>query len=228
MVVASSLVIVLSFSFLFLYRAEGLSKGLSQDEDKPAVAYHQDDTYYRTLNAEFLSEHGSRHLNPGLFFYVIAVNPIPRFFWGNKPALLDDYFGEYKRYYFMISFLGELVALFGIAGGTVIAIAFSVFFYHIIEWSARQKFITWPLGIGVYMMLALYAYRCMRSLLNLTVSIYLVIGIIAFSYAMHRLNVSVSRRNNDGRLKSGRFTPALTGALPGRYYGVPTKRGRAV
>jgi oligosaccharide repeat unit polymerase len=163
-------------SAMYLFRVGGMGQVISGDSEGYELVYHQDDSYYKSVRALHIAGSSNERWDPVVFLYTTVVNPVPRFLWPNKPALLQEYWGEYKDYWVTISFVGELVAMFGPVVGVILSI--------IVAWGLfallRRTFLLTvePGGIIVYLAVALYCYMVMRSLLNITQFIYLP----AFTY----------------------------------------------
>jgi hypothetical protein len=129
------------------------------------------------------------------FFYTVAVNPIPRFFWPGKPILLADFWGNYKAEWITISFLGELVAMFGVILGLVLSIVAALLVYFMLR--RASTLISAPCGVIVYFSFVLYGYMILRSLFNITGFMYLPF----FSLATLWLSIELWRERQ-GRLET--------------------------
>ncbi len=184
--VGVALLISISFSVIFRYRSNGLRSYIEtgQDVDLVTPVYHQDDSYYRILYAAYVAEYSGTRLNAPLFIETVAVNPIPRYIWSSKPALLDDFWGDYKPYFVAITFFGELICLGGIWVALIAGSAFLTCLFAILN--SGYSLIGRPLGLGIYFTVLLYVYQCMRSMMSITMSIYFPAGIILISIAMTR------------------------------------------
>lgn len=165
-------------SAMYLFRVGGMGQIISNEGEGYEIVYQQDDNYYQTLHAINIATTTSERWDPVDFFYATAVSPIPRYFWPNKPALLQDYWGNYKDYWVTISFVGELVAMFGPILGLILAVIVGWVLY-ILLWRTYALTVEAG-GIIVYLIVALYSYMVMRSLLNITQFMYLP----AFAYAI--------------------------------------------
>jgi hypothetical protein len=159
----------LILSLMYGFRSVGYLD--ASDDVQYELAYHQDNNYYRAVNAMHLAATTSERWDPIPFAVATVVNPIPRAIWSSKPALLADYYGNYKTEWQTISFIGELIAMFGLVGGIVASVTFGVLVYWLI--AASLFALRWPAGIILYMILVLYAYMVMRSILNLSQYVYL-------------------------------------------------------
>jgi len=158
-------------SAMYLYRGTGLGQAVDDDVRVYEIVYHQDDSYYRSLQAIHLAMTTSERWDPVYFLYATAVNPVPRYFWPNKPALLQDYWGNYKEYWITISYVGELVAMFGPVLGLMASVIVGWVLFALL-WRA-YALTSEAGGIIVYLVVALYSYMVMRSLLNITQFMYL-------------------------------------------------------
>jgi oligosaccharide repeat unit polymerase len=157
-------------SAMYLFRAQGYLEAYERNETYE-LKYHQDNNYYLALRAIHIAATTSERWDPVPMAVAMAVNPIPRAFWPGKPALLQDYFGNYKGEWQTISFLGELVATFGPIAGPLLAVVVGVLDFLFMREATRT--LRWPGGLIVYMILILYGYMVLRSLQNLTFLIYL-------------------------------------------------------
>lgn len=172
MVAGILLLAAVSLSVMYLYRGEGLSHLLADGNNAaPPLVYHQDDSYYWALSAIDISDRTSLRWDWEPFFGAALLNPIPRFFWPDKPLLLKSFWGQYKPYWITITYLGELAAMFGPWGAGLLGIVFGVGLFLILGWSVKAVTRQW--GLLFYLVMALYVYMVMRSLLNLTQFIYL-------------------------------------------------------
>ena len=154
------------------------------DVDVENVQYHQDDSYYRMLYAAYVSEHTGETLDVGLYLEAIVVNPIPRYFWNSKPALMQDFWRGYKSYYVTLTFLGELFALLGLWPGAIGGLVFLMFTYRLLD--RAYSVVVQPLGLAVYFIVFFYVNQCMRAIPNVTSSIYFPIGTLALSFLVRR------------------------------------------
>lgn len=187
MLTATTALLAVTFTFLVAYRSAGLGSVMDDNKEKQELKYHQDDSYYRLISAAYVSEYTGTKIDPYPFFLVILCNPIPRVIWENKPALFNDYYGDFKDYYVTITFLGELIAMFGVPIGCAAGILALMLCYHIIEWGFRM--VPMPLGTGNYLIMIIYSYLCMRSLINISLSLYFVICVVFFSYLIRQLKL---------------------------------------
>jgi hypothetical protein len=176
--------IVVLFSVIVLYRSEGIGRAFEKGdvESKGVVKYHQDDSYYRILNSAYVSEHSRTKEDFAYFVYTVLVNPVPRSFWPGKPLLTADFYGEYKKSWVTVTFLGECIAFFGVIWGSVAALLMMMLFYQMLSFATR--FVYWPLGTGLLLVFTLYTYQCMRAMANFTASVYMFVGMLMFSYAL--------------------------------------------
>lgn len=172
-------------SMMYLYRSQGLVNIMnSDDNDGVRIVYHQDDSYYRALRAMSYSDSTNERWDPVDFFYTTIVNPIPRFFWKNKPALTEKYWGGYKDYWVTITFLGEFVAMYGVLFGSILTVFVGLACYFVI--SRVSKSLSIQGGVIIYFIAALYVYMIMRSMLNITQFIYLPIFSLFLFYINNR------------------------------------------
>lgn len=168
-VFGSALMLIGITALMVSFRTEGLS---SIKENPSAVAearYGQDDNYFRVVNIICVDRLDvSPHLSPKEFFLASILNPIPRYFWKGKPLLTEDYFGDWKPFYATVTYLGEMIALFGLPGGLVAATIMTIIFYvGLLKACATANY---EFGIVVYLSTAYYLYMAMRSMQNLGMS----------------------------------------------------------
>ena len=185
--VAASVSVILALtSTMYLFRSHGYTDMPDRLGDLEFV-YHQDDNYFQSINSLTIAEKSSERWDPVDFAIAVLVNPVPRYFWQNKPALLSDYWGSYKNEWTTITALGELTAMFGPVAGPVMTVFIAVSLYLLL----RHIFISNNTSFGfiIYMSFALYAYAVMRSLLNISQFIYMPLFLLFISkihYAMSR------------------------------------------
>jgi oligosaccharide repeat unit polymerase len=165
-----ALVTVAIISAMYLYRKAGY-EDLVGPRQQYEIRYHQDNNYYRAIRALDIASNTAERWDVAPFVVATLVTPIPRAIWPQKPTLLRSYWGNYKEEWQTISFIGELVAMFGPVGGSLMAILVGLLTYLGMACSVRT--LRWPAGLIVYMMLILYAYMCLRSLLNIVQFSYL-------------------------------------------------------
>jgi len=155
--------------------------------------YHQDDNFYRSIDTMHHSaETNEKHWNAIEFYYSIIVNPIPRSFWTDKPALDEKFYGNFKLWWTTIFFIGEFAAMFGPIGALILSPLYLLSLYFVLYKSARL--LNKPFGLGAYIMVCLYVYMSMRSMLNLTHFIYMPAFSVVVVLTMSRLQGSRSYR----------------------------------
>ncbi|WP_119271305.1 oligosaccharide repeat unit polymerase [Taklimakanibacter deserti] len=184
-VVGSILAVLLSA--MYQYRSIGYAGGSSATDDGSfSLVYHQDDSYYRALAAYAHSDQSSESWSPWFFFYTIVTNPIPRAIWPGKPLFTQDFYGDFKLEYVTISFLGEVVAMAGSGLSFLFSPLIGLGLYLILFNSLRL--VRFPLGIGAYLLMALYIYMSIRGLPNLTMFIYLPACGVILVYILNRMH----------------------------------------
>lgn len=170
--VITSILVVL-FSLMYLYRATGyLDSSIAVNKRDFELIYHQDDTYYWAIYAYlYKSNNPNESWDPLFFFGAIIANPIPRAIWSEKPLLTANFYKGFKLDYVTNSFLGEIVAMSGII--------YSIFFgplagflIYLILFNS-QILLRKPMGVLAYLLMALYTYMCIRSMINIVHYIYL-------------------------------------------------------
>lgn len=168
-------------SAMISFRGTGFVASSQNHKDFQFV-YHQDDNYYRALNAFDYAGRSNFRWDAWEFFSAIIFNPIPRAIWPGKPLLTPDFWGGFKLWWVTISAFGESAALFGLAGGFVFATAFGIFMYWILCQGLRL--LNKPIGVIAYILVALYVYMILRSFLSLTHYIYLPLLAIAMVWVL--------------------------------------------
>jgi oligosaccharide repeat unit polymerase len=190
-VVAVALIAV-STSLAIQFRANGFI-GVGIESGNVELIYHQDDNFYRTIGTMYYAENATEESwDPVEFYYTILVNPIPRAFWPGKPALGEDFFGDFKLWWTTIFYIGEFAAMFGPTGALLVSPVFSLFLYFILYRSARL--LSKPFGIGAYALMCFYIYMCMRSMMSLTSFMYMPAFAVLLVLFMSRLRDQKLRR----------------------------------
>jgi oligosaccharide repeat unit polymerase len=189
-----ALLIAASTSVMFHFRSEGLVQLIEETAPEYQLTYHQDDNYRQALLSLERSLTTSERWDPWTFAYVIAVNPIPRALWPTKPALLADYWGNYKNEWTTITFVGELVAMFGFFGGLIASVIIAICVFQMI--SRAYRLVDEHGGVIVYLLIALYGYMVLRSLLNITQFIYLPAAALLI-YGVLKLVLNRARSGNE-------------------------------
>jgi len=180
-----------ALSLMYNYRSVGYLEEASGQEVTYKATYHQDDSYYRSIYSYNYADYSGKRWDAAEFFGIVAMNPIPRMFWPNKPVLDVDFYDGYKLDYVTTLFLGEIVAMTGVTLSMVFAPIFAFCIYLLLYNSVRVM--AFPLGLGVYLILALYVYMCMRSMANMTMFVYLPVAALAAATLL-RSQVSARRR----------------------------------
>jgi hypothetical protein len=167
-IILSVVIVAVSTSLMYNNRDFGFQ---DSKDDKPFLVYHQDDTYYRAVHVFDIESKTTYRWDPVPFFQQACLNFIPRVVWPDKPTLGKSYWGEFKPYWITISFIGELVAMFGLYFGSlssiVIGIACFLFIRNLyINVNGSYYLLYYILGM-------LYVYQIFRSLLNITQFIYM-------------------------------------------------------
>ena len=160
-------VVAMLTSTMYLFRSEGYAESGKSFE----FIYHQDDSYYRTIFSYDYSNQSGEHWDGLFYIYAIIVNPIPRALWPDKPLLDEDFYGGFKVWYTTHLYLGEIVSIFGVIWSIPIGVLMGVIFYYILYKSTAL--LKYPMGIGAYLIMALYTYMCMRGMQNMMIFIYL-------------------------------------------------------
>lgn len=186
-------------SLMYLFRSTGYKVGVAQGG--VAFTYHQDDSYYRAIYAFSVSDYSSYSWDPLYFIYLKLVNPIPRFFWPDKPVVDQVFYGEYKLDYVTMLYIGDIVAMAGPPLTPIIAILFGLAVYWMFYRSAAL--LRYPLGVVAYLLVALYVYMILRSTENLIHFIYLPAFSVLMVQALRRRQEAVARRQAPPRARGG-------------------------
>lgn len=184
-IAVSTLIILALTSTMYLFRSHGYVDIPEKLADIKLV-YHQDDNYYQSINSLITATNKQERWNPLHFGFAIIVNPIPRYFWPNKPALLSDYWGSYKNEWTTITALGETTAMFGPIAGPVATVFIVICLYFLLRHIMMTN--NNSFGFIVYMTFALYAYSVMRSLLNISQFIYMPVFLLLISKISRELS----------------------------------------
>jgi hypothetical protein len=149
-----------------------------------SLTYHQDDSYYRALFAFHHADSTGRRWDAGRYFGTVLVNPVPRALWPEKPRLNSSFYDGYKLDYVTTLFLGEIVPMTGVTATLLAGPAYMLLIFYLLHRSAlllERRF-----GLVAYMIVALYEYMCMRSLMNITLFSYLPIGALLLLLLINR------------------------------------------
>ena len=139
-----------------------------------------------------ISESGEESWDPAYFFYTIAVNPIPRFLWNDKPKLQSDYYGKYKWEWVTIGFIGEFVAMFGIYLGVLVSGIYAIFASLAVRVISQLLFK--QAGFFLYLILILYIFMLFRSIMNITMFIYMpLFALMAYIFLHYEIIWSARR-----------------------------------
>ncbi|MER9969299.1 O-antigen polymerase [Mesorhizobium sp. M0060] len=179
-------------SLMYLFRSFGYGTANTSEAREFAFTYHQDDSYYRALQAFHWSEISGESWNFFEFFYIILTNPIPRAIWPGKPTFDEAFWGGYKLSYVTNLYLGELVATVGIFGTVILGPVVGLLLYFMLFRSLLL--LKYPMGIGAYLLVGLYVYMCMRSLANITLFLYLPAFAVLIVWFVGRRQAIAKRR----------------------------------
>lgn len=169
-------------SAMALYRATGYQYANKPDFE---INYHQDDSYYRAIFAYAYADRTGESWDPIFFTTAIIVNPIPRVIWPNKPLLTAEFFGGFKLDYVTNSFLGEIVAMTGVSFSILVAPLIGHLLY-LIFFNAQRLF-RYSVGLVAYLLVALYIYMCIRSLMGLVHYVYLPLFSVIIVIALNKM-----------------------------------------
>ncbi len=156
-------------SVMYNGRTDGL---MSSDIHTGKIVYHQDDSYYRAISTmnTVANTHERWELTP--FLGASLLNFIPRVVWPEKPTLSKEYWGNFKLDYVTITFIAELSALLGIAGGVTVSVLVGITsFLFLVKLHSSIKS---SYDLLLYVLGAIYVYMVFRSLLNITQFIYML------------------------------------------------------
>ncbi len=130
------------------------------------IKYSQDDNYFQLLHVIQVSDNKSAdNWDVAYFSAAILFNPVPRYFWTDKPLLTPEFYGGWKRSWETVSFAGELVAMFGKWVGMVGALFVGLCYYQLLLWSYKR--ISCEFGLVLYLGMGFYVYMAQRSMHNL-------------------------------------------------------------
>jgi hypothetical protein len=181
-----ALLVVTIFSSMYQFRGTGYHSELRVvNEREFAFVYHQDDNYYRTLYSYDWADRTAKKLDPLYFFYAIAVNPMPRALWPEKPILDMAFFGTSREDGATTWYLGEIVAMFGVELSFILGPLIGLMLY--LAMYNSQRLLRYPFGIACYLLMTLYIYMCLRSLMDLTQDLYLPAFSIALALVLSKL-----------------------------------------
>lgn len=181
-----------AMSLMILSRSTGYRSGVV-GQRALTFTYHQDDSYYRAIYAFSVSDNSSYSWDPLYFIYANLVNPIPRYFWPDKPLFDQAFFGEYKLFYVTTLYIGEIVAMAGPLLTPIVAILFGLALYWLFYRSAIL--LRYPFGLVAYLLVALYCYMALRSSHNIMHFIYLpTVTVLVVLALRRRQGVVASRR----------------------------------
>lgn len=179
-----ALSIALATSLMYFLRAEGFVQLLDNPSSDVGFAYNQDDNYRQALLSFERAISTPERWDPWRFAYAVVAHPIPRAVWERKPALLADYWGNYKNEWTTTSFVGELVAMFGLVGGLIASLIVAICVYVLLR--AAHRLLAEPGGIILYLLIALYGYMVLRSLLNISQFAYLPAAAFVVHWLLNR------------------------------------------
>lgn len=150
-----------------------------------ALSYHQDNSYYLALKAAYIATTTDERWDALTFLGASTLNFIPRAIWPGKPTVSYDFWGSYKEFFVTNTFVGESFAMFGAPAGSVFAILVGCLLVNLLTWMYRR--IRGPSEMLQYLVVALYVYMVMRSMLNITQFIYLPLCAIAVAALLRRM-----------------------------------------
>ena len=159
------IVTMIVFSAQYQYRSTGFINGLSKSEGVEFV-YHQDNNYYSTVRALERAGYTDQRWDQTTFFVAAAFGWVPRFIWQGKPKLDQAFWGGYKRPWWTIGYIGEAAALFGVYGGALFSVIYGLLMFSILRFSYNKA--SGPLSLIIYIVMSVYVYMCMRSILNIS------------------------------------------------------------
>ncbi len=185
-------VMIGAFAIMYTYRSSGyIDQNNVWMENELVGSTHQDDNYYRAIYAYDYADRTGKRWDPLFFFLAIASNPIPRAIWPGKPLMDEKFYNGFKLDYVTNSFLGETVAMTGASLSVVFAPLLGFLGYLILFNSLR--ILRMPLGLAVYLIVALYVYMVIRSMPNAVAFAYLPAAAVAITLALDRRQKSLMR-----------------------------------
>lgn len=171
------------FSVMVTHRSAGF---LDLTASSVELVYHQDNSYYLAIWAAYLADTAEYRWDSIKFFASSFLNFIPRAVWSGKPVLDQDFYGDFKVTYVTTTFIGEAFAMFGLFFGTIISIVFILIAYFILRYFSRRVVDTYSLL--VYFLMCFYVYMVFRSLLNISMGIYIPIAAVITLILLRRLS----------------------------------------
>jgi oligosaccharide repeat unit polymerase len=185
---AVAVVAVASGALLYLLQQILLFRGVGWFEsiDAPETArIHVDDNFLRLAQAIDIVPNEHPYVYFRQIVYVL-VRPIPRLFWPGKPTDpgfdLSSVVGGQGASLSM-SMIGESYIAFGIAGVVLIALLFGLLCAFVNEMTARRRLDANPVVVPISLMVLFVG---LRSLQDLVIMSYAVMGWLAVSAAAHR------------------------------------------
>lgn len=164
---------------------------MNQSLSDKSIEYSQDDSYYRTIYAMHIADSTQERWDSLPFVGASLLNMIPRAIWAEKPTVTKEYWGSYKEYYVTITFVGESVALLGLYGGAIASILIGLALYIFLNYFYRK--ISNPLRLVAYGLCAMYVYMVMRSMLNITQFVYILLVFQGILWLFDRRKAIASR-----------------------------------
>ena len=176
--------------------------GLMDFRDQPyamSIRYDQDDNYYRLMRMVLIADSTSaQYWNATEFFAGALLNPIPRYFWPEKPLLTQEFYGDWKLFYVTTSYVGECIAMFGKWGGIVVALAIGAVGYRVLERAVLR--VSSEGGGLLYFCICLYVYSIMRSLYNIGMnSTFMMVAGGVVLFVNYRRNIARGRKMEASR-----------------------------
>lgn len=166
------------------FRQDGISKFASGGSDKK-MEYRQDDNYFRLVHVILTDrDRTAPRWSAKTFIGAAVVNPIPRYFWPEKPLLEQSFYGDWKLFYVTITFVGECVAMFGEMAGLIAAFCAATLFYLCLEWI--YPMVRRPGGLILYLASSFYLYSVMRSITNLGMNMVFLVSVVGFYLILNR------------------------------------------
>jgi hypothetical protein len=179
LVLAATLVVMTSV--MVNYRQMGYASSLAPDVERREIPYSQDDNYYRLIRIMYLADVGATpNWDAASFLTASFVNPIPRYYWPNKPLLTPEFFGDWKVSIVTVSYFGECIAMFGKWFGLACAFLFGLAYYQLLL--RAYRLVTREFGVAAYLATCFYVYMAERSIQNVGMNAVFLMFVMGLYY----------------------------------------------
>ena len=192
-------VLFITFSLQYSFRASGMASAFDQPLAAESLfTYHQDNNYYMSLYGMFVADNNEQRVDAASFFSIALLNPVPSSWWPNKPKVDDSLFGIYRPYWYTVGILGELVSVYGTRSGVLLSCIAPFFLFLMLRLASRRT--DTLLDVMQYIVILMYTYMIMRSILNFSQWIYVPAAFLAVQLIVRARTPRVVKR----RVQSGK------------------------